>query len=83
MKNRDTLVNIARQIEYQARQLKAFIPENVHQKEIAERETITYAGVMLSMASSVLCELYQETKPDFSIMAVNGILREWGADELA
>lgn len=82
MTNRDELIRIARDIELQARKLRAYIPENVHQREVAERESITYAGVMLSLASSTLCDLYEGTKPDFDMMAVNGVLREWGADEL-
>lgn len=82
MRNREQLIAIARDIELQARKLRSYIPENLHQKEVAERETITYAGVMLSMASSTLCELYEGTKPNFDLVAVNGVLREWGADEL-
>lgn len=82
MKNRNALIKIAQDIEVTSRRLRNYMAENVHQKDVAEVQTITYAGVMLSLASSVLCELYEDTKPDFSMVAVNGILREWGADEL-
>lgn len=82
MKNRNALLKIAQDVEATARALRSYMAENVHQKEVAEVQTITYAGVMLSLASSVLCGLYEDTKPDFSMVAVNGVLREWGADEL-
>ncbi len=82
MKERNTLLSIAQDIEACSRKLKVYTHENLVQEETAERETMAYAGTMLSMASSVLCELYSNTKPDFSVAAVNGVLREWGVDEL-
>lgn len=82
MQNRNTLLQIAQAIEVQAQRLRAYIPENVHQREQAERQTIAYAGTMLSLASSTLCELYEGTKPNFDLVAVNGVLREWGVEEL-
>lgn len=82
MQNRDKLMEVARIAEKASRDLKAYIEENVSQAELFERDTITYAGVILSMASSVICELYQGTKPKFDLTRANTILREWGADEL-
>lgn len=82
MQNRNILLRTAQAIEGEAKKLRTFIPENVHQKEQAERQTIAYVGTMLSLASSTLCELYEGTKPSFDLDSVNGVLREWGVDEL-
>ena len=79
---RARIVEVARRIEECCKEVrnlvKAFMPD-----ERLERECCKYTGVLLTMASGTLCEVYEQTKKDtFDIASVNGVLRKWGLEEL-
>ena len=48
-----------------------------------KQQVLRFAGALCSMASSLLCELYEaEGQEHFNMAHANKVLREWGVDEL-
>lgn len=76
-----TILDIARDCEANAREVRnALMHLKITQQ--GEIQTLRYTGAMLSLVASTLTELDAKMRPVFDKNIVNGILREWGAEEL-
>lgn len=75
------IITIAQTVEKTSRQVRTAM-QRLDQSKQGEIETLRYCGALLSLVSSTLCELHEHLHPVFEIGIVNGILKEWGADEL-
>lgn len=76
-----TILDIARDCEKSARDTRTCLMHTNITKQ-GEIQTLRYCGAMLSLVASTLTELDEKLRPVFDKNVVNGILREWGAEEL-
>ena len=78
MKNKE-LMRSARVIEKTAADIRLLSDEYQDAKKSA---VLRFAGSLCTMASSILCELYEVENSDFTVAKANNILRSWGMEEI-
>ncbi len=72
---------LSRDVAKTARNVRAaMLHLNVDQQ--GEIQTMRYCGAMLDLVASTLTHLHDKLHPVFSKDVVNGILREWGEEDL-
>jgi len=75
------VLSLSRDVEKVARNVRtAMLHLNVDQE--GEIQTMRYCGAMLSLVASTLTHLHDKLHPVFARDIVNGILREWGEEDL-
>lgn len=75
------LLALARKSEAVSREIRtSMLYLNVDQQ--GEIQTMRYCGALASLVASTLSELHAKLHPVFSKDTINGILREWGEEEL-
>jgi len=75
------VLSLSRDVEKVARNVRtAMVHLNVDQQ--GEIQTMRYCGAMLSLVASTLTHLHDKLHPVFARDVVNGILREWGEEDL-
>jgi len=75
------VLSLSRDVEKVARNVRtAMVHLNVDQQ--GEIQTMRYCGAMLSLVASTLTHLHDKLHPVFARDIVNGILREWGEEDL-
>lgn len=80
--SRQEALTVARNIEKQAEHLRIMVSNA--EMSAGERETLKYCGALLTIASSTICDVVARAKESelFALGKTNGVLREWGLDEL-
>lgn len=84
MRNENVII-MARQAEKVAGDIRTLlthydVPEVTNRAQ--KLAVLRFAGALCSMASSVLCEFYEQEDSQMRAEIANGILREWGMEEL-
>lgn len=75
------VLTIARDVQKTARDVRtAMVHLNVDQQ--GEIQTMRYCGAMLDLVASTLTHLHEKLHPVFAKDIVNGILKEWGEEDL-
>lgn len=83
MNKDNSLLMAARQIEGVGQTIRSFIPRYSNNQDMKNVPVLRFAGSLCSMASSILCELYECQDSEFDTIHANRVLREWGMDELS
>lgn len=82
MKKDNELLELAHRVEACGVSVRKIATDYYMNVEFNSCNAARFAGSFCSMASSILCELYETQKSDFNIDNANNVLREWGLDEL-
>jgi len=78
----EQLLIAARQVEAVGSVIRSYMPRYSDKQEMKNVAVLRFAGSLCSMASSILCELYECQQAEFNKEHANCVLREWGMEEL-